>query len=261
MNLLEKLARAVDAAVASPAVAPIVQHLRRIADRRVLGELLSTLRIDCVIDAGANEGQYVRLIRRFGFTGLILSFEPHPEAFRVMQNTFVKDHNWRGYNCALGNLDGELDFNFFESSEMCSFLPGTDLVHSKLDRTAKVPVRRLDTLLPEILPDWSKRRLFLKCDTEGFDVEVVKGAAGTLAAVYGLESEVAMQIVFRGEPRYLEALSYYESLGFVLVDLWLNCKTADGDALECECLMKRNDSDNLKRTDYQPSVHAVDGEV
>ena len=240
MILFEKLAGAVDAAVASPAAAPIVYRLRRISDLQVLAGLLSNLRIDCVIDAGANEGQYARMIRRFGFTGLILSFEPNREVFRLMQTAFAKDQNWRGYDCALGSSDGELDFHIFEFSPMSSFLPATHLVGTKLDRTVKVPVRRLDTFLPEILPDWSKRRLFLKCDTEGFDLEVVKGAAGTLPAIYGLESEVAMQVLFRGMPRYLEAMSYYESLGFVLIDLWVNSKAANGGALECECLMERN---------------------
>ena len=247
MNILDKLARAVDATVGSPAAAPLVCRLRRIADIQVLGGLLSTLRVDCVIDAGANEGQYARLIRRFGFSGLILSFEPNPEVFRVMQSAFANDKNWRGYNCALGSSDGELDFNIFEFTPMCSFFPATELVHSKLERTAKVSVRRLDTLLPEILPDWSNRRFFLKVDTEGFDVEVVKGAAGALGTIYGLESEVAARVLFHGMPRYLEALGYYESLGFVLVDLWLNSRTADGDALEFECIMKRSD---LERNNF-----------
>lgn len=246
MNILDKLARAVDVTVASPTAAPIVERLRRISDSQVLGGLLSKLRIDCVIDVGANVGQYARLIRRFGFTGLILSFEPNPEAFGVMRSALAEDKNWRGYNCALGSSDGELDLNIFEYSPMCSFLPGNELVHSKLVRRAKVSVRRLDTLLPEILPDWSNRRLFLKVDAEGFDIEVVKGAAGALPAVYGLESEVAARVLFDGMPRYPEAMSYYESLGFVLIDLWLNSTTADGDALEFEVLMRRNGSEKLK---------------
>jgi len=241
MTLREKLVRAVYAAVASRSAAPIVERLKAVSERQVLGELLSKLRIDCVIDVGANEGQYARLLRRLGFTGLILSFEPNVDVFNVMQRAFAKDHAWRGYNCGLGSSDGELDFNVFEFSPISSFLPGSDFVHSKIVRTAKVPVRRLDAFLPEILPDWSKRRLFLKCDTQGFDLEVVKGAEGALSAVYGLQSEIAVQSLYRGMPRYLEALSLYESLGFVLIDLWLNNRTVDGDVLEYDCLMKRTD--------------------
>jgi FkbM family methyltransferase len=240
MTLREKLVRAVYGAVASPAGAPIVERLKAISERQTLSELLSKHRIDCVIDVGANEGQYARLLRRLGFTGLILSFEPNADVFRVMQTTFAKDHAWQGFNCALGSSEKELDFNVFEHSQISSFLPGSELVHSKIVRTVKVPVRRLDVFLPQILPDWGKRRIFVKCDTQGFDLEVIRGAEGTLPRVYGMQSELAVQSLYNGMPRYLEALSFYESLGFVLIDLWLNNRTASGDVLEYDCLMRRN---------------------
>jgi FkbM family methyltransferase len=208
MSLREKLVRAVYAVVASPSAAPIVERLKAVSERQVLGDLLSKLRIDCVIDVGANEGQYARLLRRLGFKGLILSFEPNIDVFNVMQRAFANDRAWRGYNCGLGSADGELDFNVFEFSQISSFLPGSDRVHSKLVRTTKVPVRRLDSFLPTIVPDWSQKRVFLKCDTQGFDLEVVRGAEGALSAVYGLQSEIAVQSLYRGMPRYLEALSF-----------------------------------------------------
>ena len=245
MTLRESLIRTVYSIVASPTVGPIVERLKSVSERQTLRELLTTLRIDCVIDVGANEGQYARLLRRLGFTGLIISFEPNVDVFKAMQGTFAKDTSWRGQNCGLGSSDGELDFNVFECSQISSFLPGNDRVHSKVLRTEKVPVRRLDALLQQVLPDWSKKRIFLKCDTQGFDVEVVKGAEGVMAAVYGLQSEIAAQSLYRGMPRYLEALSFYESLGFVLVDLWLNNRTVEGDALEYDCLMKRTGHEKL----------------
>jgi FkbM family methyltransferase len=183
MTLREKLVRVAYATVALPTPASVLERLMAVAERQVLGRLLSKLGIDCVIDVGANEGQYARLLRRLRFTGLILSFEPNPDVFRVMQNAFAKDPAWRGYNCGLGSSEEELDFNIFEHSQISSFLPGSERLHSKLVRTARVPVRRLDAFLPAVLPDWSKRRLFLKCDTQGFDLEVVKGAEGALTRI------------------------------------------------------------------------------
>jgi hypothetical protein len=45
-----------------------------------LQELFAQLRIDTVIDVGANLGQYYEFLRdRIGFTGRIVSFEPHPD--------------------------------------------------------------------------------------------------------------------------------------------------------------------------------------
>lgn len=240
MKLREKLARAIYGVVASPVVGPVVERLTAITERQSLGALLSDLRIDCLVDVGANAGQYARICRRLGYRGLILSFEPNRAMFERMEQDFASDGLWRGFNCALGSVEGDLDFHVFDESQISSFLPGSSELKSTLVRTEKLPVRRLELFLPAILPDWEKRRLFLKCDTQGFDVEVVKGTEGILGAVYGLQSEVAVQMLYVGMPRYLEALAFYESLGFVLVDLWLNNRTVSGDALEYDCLMRRD---------------------
>src|SRR4029077_10046632 len=133
----ERLVRAVYAAVASPMAATVVARLKSISERQALRELLSKLRIDCVGDVGAKQGQYARLLRRLGFAGLILSFEPNPEVFHVMRSAFEHDKGWRGYNCGLGSSDGEMDFNMFEHPVLDSFLPRGDILHSKLVRTAK----------------------------------------------------------------------------------------------------------------------------
>lgn len=239
MTIRERSVRAVYKLAASLNGTPTVERLKAISERQDLAGLLGKLRIYCVIDAGANAGQYARVLRRLGFDGLILSFEPNGDVFQVMQEAFASDQNWRGYNYALGSAEAELEFNVFAESQISSFLPGSDLVQSAPIRTSKVPVKRLDAFLPTILPDWTKRRIFLKCDTQGFDLEVVRGAEGALAAIYGLQSEIAVQSLYVGMPRYLEALSFYESLDFVLVDLWLNNRNREGDALEYDCLMRR----------------------
>jgi FkbM family methyltransferase len=238
-RLRETLVRAMYGALCAPVAAAPAERFRAMVERCALGRLLNELRIDCVIDVGANQGQYARLLRRLRYTGLILSFEPNPDVFRAAQSEFAGDGSWRGYGYALGSSNAELEFNVFENSEVSSFLAAGDRLKSKIIRSTKVPVRRLDDVMPEILPDWKQRRLFLKCDTQGFDLEVVKGAEGVLQAICGLQSEIAVQPLYAGMPRYLEALKYYEGLGFSVFELWQNNTTSDGLALEYDCLMKR----------------------
>ncbi len=239
MATRETLVRLFYRLAGKPTVAGALERLSAISQRRILGKLLTDLRVDCVIDVGANEGQYARLLRRLGFQGQILSFEPNPDVFEALRLSMRDDPAWKGFNFGLGSADAEIDFNIFEDSQVSSFLPASKRLSSKLLKSVRLPIRRFDVALPEILPDWKARRLFLKCDTQGFDLEVVKGSEAVTQAIFGLQSEIAVQSLYAGMPRYLEALQFYESQGFVLIDLWLNNRTLTGGALEYDCLMRR----------------------
>ena len=56
---------------------------RRIAPHFV--DVMHAHDIDVVFDVGANDGDYGREIRDLGYEGLIVSFEPNPEAYDRLQ--------------------------------------------------------------------------------------------------------------------------------------------------------------------------------
>jgi FkbM family methyltransferase len=204
-------------------------HLRR---------LLQTLKVNCVLDVGANCGQFALELRKLGYQGRIISFEPSLDVFKTLQKTFRHDKKWTGHQMALGAEEGLMKLNVVPHLtvmnsllEMQSNWPGLT--------TEEVQVRRLDRLLPAILSDIGDRRIFLKMDTQGYDLQVFEGASDCLDSICGLQSEPSIQPVYQQMPHYIEALSVYENAGFELYNMSVVCRIADGGLQELNCFMKR----------------------
>ncbi|MUG96890.1 FkbM family methyltransferase [Scytonema sp. UIC 10036] len=205
-----------------------------------IAELLKKLRINCVLDVGANIGTYAQNLRKLGYKGHILCFEPHPEIFPTLQKNFKHDPLWRGYNLGLGNEDALAAFHFNTYSELSSFLvPEASM--PKTVNSCEVKIKPLDSLLDEILTLVPEPRIFLKMDTQGYDTEVVKGASKCMDKVLCLQSEIAVRSYYMNMPSYLDALRYYETLGFELVDLFAASRNPEGCVVEYDCLMVRSE--------------------
>jgi FkbM family methyltransferase len=59
-------------------------------------------RVDLVLDVGANSGQYVRMLRRLGYRGEVLSFEPNPGLAAALEHEARADGAWQVAQLALG---------------------------------------------------------------------------------------------------------------------------------------------------------------
>jgi len=60
---------------------------------------------------------------------------------------------------------------------------------------------------------------FIKLDTEGSELEILKGGIETLENVLGVSIEVAFTELFSGQPRFRDVDAFLESHGFTLYDL------------------------------------------
>jgi hypothetical protein len=77
--------------------------------------------INLVLDVGANTGQFGRWLRRRGYAGQIISFEPVREAFRELEITTRGDDLWTIFNIALGASRGVMTINVSKNSKFSSF--------------------------------------------------------------------------------------------------------------------------------------------
>ncbi|MGH6920348.1 MAG: FkbM family methyltransferase, partial [Geminicoccaceae bacterium] len=153
--------------------------------------VLERFEVSCVLDVGANTGQYGAMLRDWGYRGRIVSFEPLAEAHAALERRAAGDAAWQvAPRMAIGERDGEIDLEVSSETDMSSILPQSALLReisptSAVVRSDRVPMGRLEAAAaPYLAP---ADRIFLKIDTQGFEPQVLAGAGGLLARLCGLQ--------------------------------------------------------------------------
>jgi FkbM family methyltransferase len=209
-----------------------------------LGELLARLEIDCVLDVGANAGQYRDFLRdRVRYAGTIVSFEPLSRHVAALRERSRGDGKWHIEGCALGSSEGSLQINVMVSDQFSSFLePDHDRVGdyaglNVADHTETVAVRTLDGVLPGLRERLGFGRPYLKIDTQGFDIEVLRGAADSLPAMKALQTEASVRRIYKGMPSYTETIRYLDERGFDITGLYPISRDTALRLVEFDCVM------------------------
>ena len=214
-----------------------------------LHELLTRLEIDCVLDVGANAGQYHDFLReRVQYAGTIVSFEPLSRHVEALHERSRGDSNWHIEGYALGSSEGSMQINVMVSDQFSSFLePDHDRVgdyaglnvadHTEADHTETVAVRTLDGVLPALRERLGFDRPYLKIDTQGFDIEVLRGAGASLPAVKALQTEASVRRIYKGMPRYTETIHYLDERGFDITGLYPVSRDNALRLVEFDCVM------------------------
>jgi methyltransferase FkbM-like protein len=83
--------------------------------------------------------------------------------------------------------------------------------------TELVPTARLDTIWDEVVGDGE--RPFLKLDVQGFEMHVLRGAAGYLDRVAGVQAELALVHLYEGDSLWREVVDHLDAQGFELAGL------------------------------------------
>ena len=225
----------------------IMKHL----GARHIAWLLRHYDINCVLDVGANVGQFANGLRRHGYTGHIASFEPVPEFVEKLQVAATDDDHWTIHQMALGSSEGVLPIRVQHS--LSSALTATGYGRQRFSSLRayadtgqiEVPLRRLDAILDEVLRPvtdaGSVPRVFLKLDTQGFDLEAFRGLGERANDIVAMQSEMALLLIYEGMPRLPEALATYEAAGFEVTGFFPITREADGRVIEYDCILARSE--------------------
>jgi FkbM family methyltransferase len=237
-SIIRRTAHRIESLVSSRLTQPWRSH--RAFEEWYLGKLLSYLEVDCVLDVGANIGQYALMLREYsGYKGRIVSFEPTPEALASLRRNSIDDPLWAVEGVALGRSTGKARLRTMPNASVGnSFLPLRDEPGVQQGEV-EVDVRRLSDVLPELQKKFGFSRPFLKMDTQGFDLEVFAGAADVIHTIVGLQSELSVDAFYEGAPGWQQALDVYTKAGFALSTLVANNVDWFPQLRELDCIMYR----------------------
>jgi FkbM family methyltransferase len=194
----------------SPATSPEAQ----------IQTLLSHHGVDLVLDVGANEGQHALALRRAGYRGHIVSFEPLSAAWAACAKHASRDPLWAmAPRAALGEREGTVDIHVSRNSVSSSLLPMCD-THRNAAPTSdyvgveRVELHRLDGLAAQAVV--RAARPFLKVDTQGYERQVLAGATGLLPRLVGVQLEMSLTPLYEGSATLPELLALMQEWGFQL---------------------------------------------
>jgi FkbM family methyltransferase len=210
-----------------------------------LKQILNSRNINCIIDVGANRGQFALLTRKLGYRGRIVSIEPGSEAFKVLESLAEADKDWLVLRMALGSKPGKVKLHVTFSDDLSSLLPPAACASvyfpetSQVVRVEEVSMSTLSLLFDELVKGISDPCVFLKIDTQGYDFEVLKGAESILPKISALQIEVAFVPLYEGVPSWHEMILWCESHRFRLHGLFPVLHDPSGYLVEADAIFVR----------------------
>jgi FkbM family methyltransferase len=195
-----------------------------VTEQNVLQPLFRAHDFNFVIDVGANTGQYGVMARRCGYRGPIISFEPLSAAHKELTQRAAPDELWTvAEKTALGAGAARTIINIANNSVSSSLL-GMNSRHvaaapnSAFVGTEEISVIALDDCIERYVG--ANTGGLLKIDTQGYEMEVLRGAHRTLSGkIDVVQTELSLVELYEGQPLMLSVCNFLERFGFNLRDI------------------------------------------
>lgn len=162
-----------------------------------------------VLDIGAFEGGWTRMAKSIWPDASIIMVEANEEK-RAKLETAASDANARLKFALLGAEDGKMVDFYVMGSGSSVFEEESRFERKKVQKT----VLSLDTLLADV-----DRADFIKIDTQGYELEVLKGASRLLGRAEAVLLEVSLIEINEGAPLLDDVLAFMRAKGFFTYDI------------------------------------------
>lgn len=175
--------------------------------------------IQTVFDIGANVGHCTRSFCDEFPHAEVLAFEPEQANFNALQSAIEELPRAHGFHFALGSEKMTCELHVQADSQWHSLVPEKNRSYASAPPPQQINVETLDGFCNE--RDIAKIDV-LKTDTEGFDLEVLKGAQQLLKAggISFILTEVGFNPQDKAHTFFPDLLSFLTPLQYEFYDLY-----------------------------------------
>lgn len=213
---------------------------------RHLMNVIDAYAIDCVIDVGANSGQYGMFLRDIGYKGHIVSFEPVSSVFKLLKDKCDSDVKWSCHQMALGDKSEEKIINVYKSTVFSSFLTANEYsknIWQSLENVTPetVKVVRLEDVYEALIGSLGCTNCLLKLDTQGYDKYAFEGARGCLGHIRALQSELSLIAVYDGMMEAYDVLREFHNSDFYISGMYPINRDESLAVIEYDCVLVKRE--------------------
>lgn len=191
-------------------------------------------------DVGANRGDFAAAVEAHCGIRRALLVEPQPALHLELQKRF-DGSRFKVSNYALSDHGGAQEFDILGADSCSSLLsvkPESPFVGRQIDVSVKqrleVKLRTLDDLLAE--QQWTGPIDLLKLDTQGTELQVLRGATRTLPTVRVVFVEVSFRSLYEGDALFPEIHQFLSAAGFRFYSIHEVFRDANRELLQADAV-------------------------
>ena len=165
---------------------------------------LQEMGIHTILDVGANVGKFSVKLNKIINDAMIYAFEPLGDCYELLLNSTKHFKKIKCYNVGLGKESKDAVIFHNEFSPSSSLLEMNNLhkdafPYTKLSTQERIKICSLDEMIDKI--NWEKKVL-LKIDVQGYELEVLEGAEVSLDYVDIIIIETSFSELYKGQPLF-----------------------------------------------------------
>jgi FkbM family methyltransferase len=204
------------------------------------GPAFKDLDFDCILDVGANRGQFALFARSRYPAARVISFEPLPRAAAKFDLVFANDPDVKLIRAAVSRERGTLTMHVTEHDDSSSALSlGNAQREIFNSREVEQCTVRCGPLGDFIAEDDLGRRNLLKIDVQGFELEVLRGAEGMLGRFAAIYCELSFVELYVGQALAKEITDFLAGHGYRSAGIYNTTLGEDGQPVQADALFIR----------------------